>query len=222
MSLLAIDTSTDLASVALLCDGKFFYKEQSCQRTHAQRLLPMVDEVMSKARMQMKNLDAIIFGCGPGSFTGLRISCSLAKGLAYAYDLNLIPVSSLASIAWVARKQMTHSDLPILTILDARMQEVYWAYYLPGQFSAEEHVNRISDIVLPDTQSIALAGIGIDEYGSEISKKIKARIDAQVVVYPSAIAMIELVRATSIPPVSVAEAKPVYVRNQVTWDKNKI
>ena len=100
MNLLAIDTSTELASVALLHGGKLFNKEQGSQRTHAQLLLPLIDEIMKEAGLQINQLDAIIFGCGPGSFTGLRIACSVAKGLAYAHDLKLIPVHNLASIAW--------------------------------------------------------------------------------------------------------------------------
>ena len=95
MKLLAIDTSTEIASVALMIGNELTCEEQGSQKTHAQLLLPMIDKLMVDAGLQLNQLDGIIFGCGPGSFTGLRIACSIAKGLAYAHDLGLIPVSSL-------------------------------------------------------------------------------------------------------------------------------
>lgn len=219
MNLLAIDTSTELASVAVLRGEELFSKEQGAQRTHAQFLLPMIDALLAEASMAMNQLDAIVFGCGPGSFTGLRIACSVAKGLAYAHDLDLIPVSSLAAIAWAARKQTAHNDLPLLAVLDARMHEMYWAYYPPGQFSAEERVNAVADIAVANEQALILAGAGIEEYWADFPEQLKAQISTQLSVYPSAVAMIELVRACAIQPVSVADAQPVYVRNQVTYDK---
>ncbi|EHL30304.1 tRNA (adenosine(37)-N6)-threonylcarbamoyltransferase complex dimerization subunit type 1 TsaB [Legionella drancourtii] len=219
MNLLAIDTSTELASVALLRGEELFCKEQGSQRTHAQFLLPMIDALMLEASMPMNQLDAVVFGCGPGSFTGLRIACSVAKGLAYAHDLDLIPVSSLSAIAWAARKQAASADLPLLAVLDARMHEMYWAYYPPGQFSAEERVNAVADISLANTQPIILAGAGIEEYWADFPEAIKSQISIQLPIYPSAVAMIELARVTGIQPVSVADAQPVYVRNQVTYDK---
>lgn len=103
--LLAIDASTDQASVALLINGVSISEEQGSQRTHAQILLPMIDKLLTEANSSLNQLDGIVFGCGPGSFTGLRIACSMAKGLAYAHDLPLIPVSSLAAIAWTARQK---------------------------------------------------------------------------------------------------------------------
>jgi tRNA threonylcarbamoyladenosine biosynthesis protein TsaB len=221
MKWLAIDTSTDLTSVALQCGEELFYQEQKAQRMQAQHLLPMIDEVMSEVGISIKELNAIIFGRGPGSFTGLRIACSVAKGLACAYDLDLIPISSLAAIAWSARKQIL-VDLPLLALIDARMQELYWAYYPKGEFKALEQVNRASDIILlEDNQPLACAGIGIEEYWFELPQEIKKRIDVQLVVPPNAAAMIELARATAIQPVSVLDARPVYVRNQVTSDKMK-
>lgn len=186
---------------------------------HAQFLLPLIDELMNDAALSMSELDAVIFGCGPGSFTGLRIACSIAKGLAYAHDLNLIPVSSLATIAWSTRQQAAMADSPVLAVLDARMHEVYWAYYEPGQFTAQEQVNAVSQIIIPGSQPLVVAGVGIDEYWSDFPEIIKTQCLSQFKVTPGAVAMIELAQATQIKPISVAEAQPVYVRNQVTYDK---
>ncbi|MFT4059932.1 MAG: tRNA (adenosine(37)-N6)-threonylcarbamoyltransferase complex dimerization subunit type 1 TsaB [Legionella sp.] len=219
MNLLAIDTATELASVALLYGNELLHKEQDSQRTHAQFLLPMIDVLMAEAGASMSQLDGIVFGCGPGSFTGLRIACSIAKGLAYAHDLDLFPISSLAAITWGARKQI-RKDMPVLAVLDARMHEMYWAYYPQGQFKAEEQVSAVAAITVLDKHSLLLAGIGSEEYWADFPETLKAQITTRIEVYPNAAAMIELMQATSIQAVSVEEAKPVYVRNQVTYNKN--
>lgn len=220
MKLLAIDTSTEQASVAVSFGDELLHQEQGAQRTQAQFLLPMIDELLAKANIPMTQLDGIIFGCGPGSFTGLRIACSIAKGLAYANDLGLIPVSSLATIAWGARQQDAHADSAVLAVLDARMHEMYWAYYPQSEYVAQERVNAVADIALPSEQAIVLAGAGIDEYWTDFPDVLKAQVSNRLTVYPNAAAMIELVRAKKLPAIAVADAQPVYVRNQVTYDKN--
>src|ERR1700733_12183845 len=99
MNLLAIDTSTTRASLAINLGGEILSKEQDAQHSHARLLLPMIEQLLAEAQLTINQLDGIVYGCGPGSFTGLRIACSIAKGLAYAHDLPLFPVSSLAAIA---------------------------------------------------------------------------------------------------------------------------
>lgn len=216
MNLLAIDTSTELASVALLLGDELLYKEQGGQRTHAQFLLTLIDDLLVDSGVLINQLDGIVFGCGPGSFTGLRIACSTAKGLAYAHDLKLIPVSSLTAIAWAARKHFSAPETPVLAVLDARMQEMYWAYYPQGQWTAEEKVSSVSDIILPENQPIVLAGVGIDEYGANFSKTVKTQVTCQLNIHPGAAAMIELAKALDMPTVLAEDAQPVYVRNKVT------
>lgn len=216
MKLLAIDTSTELASVAIMVGEEITCEEQDSQKTHAQLLLPMIDRLMVHAGLQMNQLDGIIFGCGPGSFTGLRIACSIAKGLAYAHDLGLIPVSSLASIAFAARELNNNMNLPILAVLDARMHELYWAYFAQDKLLAEDRVNAAPEIQLPTPQPVVLAGVGIDEYWPEFSDSIKSQIITKVTLYPNAAAMIRLAMSAEIKPVPAVQAEPVYVRNQVT------
>jgi tRNA threonylcarbamoyladenosine biosynthesis protein TsaB len=214
MKLLAIDTSTEMASVAVLSGEKITSEELGSQRTHAQLLLPMIDRQMAQSGLHLNELDGIIFGCGPGSFTGLRIACSIAKGLAFAHDLELIPVSSLSSIAWAAHEQQDNA--PILAVLDARMHEMYWAYYQAGQFRAEEKVNAVQEIQIPTNHSVVLAGAGIDLYWNDFPDQIKSQVIARLNVYPDAASMIRLVQHIGITTTSVAKAQPVYVRNQVT------
>ena len=216
MNLLAIDTSTELASVAIMVGTELLCEEQGSQKTHARLLLPMIDRLMIHAGLQMNQLDGIIFGCGPGSFTGLRIACSIAKGLAYAHDLGLIPVSSLGAIAWSARELNNNANSPILAILDARMHELYWSYFADGQLISEDKVNAAHEIQLPAQQSVVLAGVGIDEYWADLPDRIQSQISAKISLYPNAAAMIQLAQSAALKPISVAQAQPVYVRNKVT------
>ncbi|MDI1352087.1 MAG: tRNA (adenosine(37)-N6)-threonylcarbamoyltransferase complex dimerization subunit type 1 TsaB [bacterium] len=216
MNLLAIDTSTELASVALMCDGNITCEQQDSPKTHAQHILPMIDKLMSDANLSMSQLNGIIFGCGPGSFTGLRIACSVAKGLAYSYDLGLIPVSSLGAIAWAAREQQSDVDLPILAVLDARMNELYWSYFAPKQSIGIEKVSAAGNIMLPNVEPIMLAGVGMDLYWPDFSHAIKSQVIIKTEVFPTASAMISLAINSDIQQVSVEKAEPIYVRNQVT------
>lgn len=216
MNLLAIDASTDKASVAVKQGNELFCLEQDSVKTHAQLLLPMIERLMTQANLQLNQLDGIVFGCGPGSFTGLRIACSIAKGLAYAHGLNLIPVSCLSALAWAAREQEQYSSLPVLAVIDARMNELYWAYFAPGLFTAEEQVTPVGQIDIPADQLILMAGTGIDTYWHDVAAEVKEAIPIRLQMTPNASAMIRLVEATHIPAVSAAQAQPVYVRNQVT------
>ncbi len=216
MNLLAIDTSTEIASVALLAGDELTCDEQGNQRTHAQFLLPMIDKIMVQSGIGLHQLDAVVFGCGPGSFTGLRIACSIAKGIAFAHDLGMIPVSSLASIAHAARRLPEYANLPVLSILDARMNELYWSYFKADESASTEQVSPVQDIVIPVSEPFVIAGVGLENYGGHFSETIKAQMSGSVEIYPNAAAMISLVQSTEIQVIKAADAEPVYVRNQVT------
>ena len=213
MKLLAIDTSTERATVALAIGDNIYSDEQGSLRQHAQLLLPMVEGLLAKASISLHQLDGIVFGRGPGSFTGLRISCSIAKALAYAHDLPLFPVSSLAAVA----EEVYHtqpdlaSDTQVLAMLDARMQQVYWGCFARDNFSPAEHVSAAED-VFTLAPSVVVAGVGLDSYAPQFSHALQSQIIQQRMVYPAARAMIRLVRRGLIQAVSAAEALPVYVR----------
>lgn len=213
MKLLAIDTSTDRASVALAVDENIYSDEQGSLRQHAQLLLPMIDGLLVKAGTQLNQLDGIVFGRGPGSFTGLRIACSIAKALAYAHDLPLFPVSSLAAIA--DEVYHTETDLAsgtqVLAMLDARMQQVYWACFAQNNVSPDEQVTAPEE-VFSLAERLIVAGAGLDAYASQFSSLLQTQIVKRCAIYPEARAMIRLVRRGQIQPVSAADALPVYVR----------
>ncbi|WP_133129461.1 tRNA (adenosine(37)-N6)-threonylcarbamoyltransferase complex dimerization subunit type 1 TsaB [Legionella yabuuchiae] len=218
MNLLAIDTSTEKATVAVSAYGQIYHKEQDAHRLHAQLLLPMIDEMMKDAGIAFNQLDGIIFGRGPGSFTGLRIACSVAKALAYAQNLPLYPVSTLAAIAFEASQipAAQFPTTPILAVIDARMNQLYWGEFNDPFYEAQEQVSNAHHIRLSKEQPTLLAGVGFNTYWDELPDNVRCLIQDKVLVYPNAIAMINLVQSGLVKAASAEEALPVYIRNQVT------
>lgn len=117
--ILALDTATEACSVALWNDGEIHSLFEICPREHTQRILPMVQQVLADSGLTLKDLDALAFGQGPGSFTGVRIGIGIAQGLALGADLPLLGVSSLAAMAQGAFRQMQATQ--VLAAIDARM-----------------------------------------------------------------------------------------------------
>ena len=213
MKLLAIDTSTDRASLALAVGDQLYSQAQDGAKTHALILLPLIDELLAQANLSVADLDGIVFGRGPGSFTGLRVACSAAKGLAYAVDIPVYAVSTLAAIAWSVRQ--TGETGPILAVMDARMAELYWACIHSDFDTILEQVGPAAQIQL-NVPKVCLAGVGYSSYQEKFSTQLQQQIVASLVVYPSASAMIGLVQAGLVNAINPAVAKPVYIRNQVT------
>ena len=217
MNYLAIDTSTTRASVALSVGEKVYHAEHATLREHAQCVLPMIERLLTESGIALSQLDGIVLGRGPGSFTGLRIACSVVKGLAYPHSLPVYPVSSLAAIA----EEVFHSEpgfaskMHVLTMIDARMQAVYWDCYASNGEHQSEQVASVSTVTVPEDVPLILAGVGFEAYYSELPAMIQKQCMLQREVFPDARAMIRLVVAGKIVPVSASEALPVYVRNQV-------
>ncbi|GGI85583.1 tRNA (adenosine(37)-N6)-threonylcarbamoyltransferase complex dimerization subunit type 1 TsaB [Legionella impletisoli] len=218
MNLLAIDTSTEKATVAISAYGQIYHQEQDAVRQHAQLLIPMIEALMAEAAIGLNQLDGIVFGCGPGSFTGLRIACSVAKALAYAQNLPLYPVSTLRAIAFEASQTSVAQfpTLPILAVLDARMNQLYWGEFSDQSYEAQEQVSNAHDIRLSAEKPILLAGVGFNTYWNEFPDKVCGSIQDKCLIYPNAIAMVNLVQSGLVKAVSAEEALPVYIRNQVT------
>lgn len=123
MKLVCLDTATDALSCALLVDGDLRELHEVAPRRHAEAALAMVDRLLAEAGLACVQLDAVGFGRGPGSFTGLRIGAGIAQGLAFAANLPVIPVSTLATLAQGALRE--GGAQRVLAVLDARMGEVY-------------------------------------------------------------------------------------------------
>lgn len=123
MQILALETSTETGSCALWRNGELIERYCPAGRSHSETLLPLVRELLAEAGVSIGQLDAIAFGVGPGAFTGLRVACGAAQGLAVAAGLPVVPVTSLAAMAAASGAQQ------VLALLDARMGEVYSAAY---------------------------------------------------------------------------------------------
>lgn len=217
MNLLAIDTSTSRASVALEYNGVMFLEEALEIREHARVLLSMVERVLASAKTELKYLDGIVFGEGPGSFTGLRIACSVAKGLAYAYDLPLYPVGSLRAIAAEAshQTQTSHTKTHVLAIMDARMNQVYWQLD-PESSDQAPRVSAAEAVSVPVNTSLCLVGADYEPYIDRLKPEIRDAIVSSREIFPRADAMIRVVKTGSISSVTADAAMPAYVRQNVT------
>ena len=127
MKILAIETATEACSAALLVDNVVISRFQVAPREHGNLILPMVDELLTEAGLALTELDALAFGRGPGSFTGVRMATGVIQGLAYAAQLPVAAVSTLHALA--SQADLTDEIKTIFVALDARMGEVYWAEY---------------------------------------------------------------------------------------------
>jgi len=151
MRVLALDTSTESCSVALLVDGEVRLRAAITERGHAELVLPMVDALLTEAGLSLEDLDGIAFGRGPGAFTGLRIAAGVVQGLAFGAGLRVAPVSSLAAV--VAQVAAAPGEV-VLACNDARMGEVYW-----GVFRLEAD-GSVSALVAESVSAPALVGEG--------------------------------------------------------------
>jgi tRNA threonylcarbamoyladenosine biosynthesis protein TsaB len=134
---LAVDTSTEACSVALMLDGRVLERFEPMQREHTARLLPMIDAVLAEGGRTLAQLDGIACGIGPGSFAGLRIGVGVVKGIALARD---VPVVGLSSLAMLAQRAMGQGASQVAAVIDARMHEVYAGAYRRGADGLAEAV----------------------------------------------------------------------------------
>jgi Inactive homolog of metal-dependent proteases, putative molecular chaperone len=160
-TLLALDTATEACSVALLHDGKVTSHYEVIPRMHAQKLLPMIKQLLANSGVALNALDAIAFGRGPGAFTGVRIAIGVVQGLAFALERPVLPVSNLAALAQGALRE--HGVQQVAAAIDARMDEVYW-----GCYKAEAGEMRLQGLeaVLPPERVALPEGSSGDWFGA--------------------------------------------------------
>ena len=216
MKLLVLDTSTEWCSAALWLNGHIHARRVLAEQRHSSLLLPMVDELLRETGVTLRQLDGIGYGAGPGSFTGLRIACAVTQGLAFGADLPVVGVSTLESIA-----EQTGADR-VLTVLDARMAEVYWAAYRregAGWCTVTEPQLALPEsVVVPAGDNWIGAGNGFVALGDVLRPRLASaltRIDDTLM--PDAAAMAPLaVRAFERGEgMDAALAAPVYLRDKV-------
>ena len=229
MKILSIDTATEACSAALYIDGVITHQYELAPREHTKLILKMVESLLSTADMKLTDLDALAFGCGPGSFTGVRISTGVIQGLGFASDLPVIPVSTLASIAQLAHENHQHEF--VLAGIDARMNEMYWGCYHLGDnglmsLYGKEQVSAAEKLVLPAdlTNKWCGAGSAWDSYGDSLKTLLGDQItDVYIDYFPHSSTIARLAaeaykRGETLP---AAKALPVYLRNDVAKKKSE-
>lgn len=224
MRVLALETSTDLCSAALLVGDEVRERVQTAAHAHAELILPMVDALLAEAEISLAQLDALAFGRGPGAFTGVRVATAVVQGLAFGADRPVVPVSDLMALAAGAHR--LHHARRVLACLDARLREVYWCAYeviapdkliecVPEQLSGAEQVQ------LPAGRWFG-AGSGFAVYGRELETRIGGVLDGcDATLLPAAHDIVVLAARlfSEGQAVSADKALPVYLRDQVARPK---
>ena len=219
MNLLAIETSTESCSAAVLVDERLFVRSELAPRRHAELLLPMCEELLAEAGVKRRDLDAIAVGCGPGAFTGVRLAISVAQGIALALDIPIVTVSSLAALAM----QAPDNSALILAVIDARMGEVYAGAFrrtadgLVESIGAES-VGDASVLQLPESAAWNVVGSGWATYRDVLAAPLPAApLWADGECYPQAtdVARLAAPLARAGRGVAAEHALPVYLRDKV-------
>ncbi len=218
MRLLAIETSTESCSVALLVDGALVTRSELAPRRHAELLLPMCDEVLAEAGVSRNEIDAIAVGRGPGAFTGVRLAISAAQGIALGIDRPIVAVSSLAALALGA----PDNGAPTVALIDARMGEVYAGCYVRDPHwlvrpLGAESVGPVDQLDLPSVAANFI-GTGWDTYQTTLIQRLhEAPRHADGARYPQAslVALLAQPMFAAGMATDPADVRPTYLRDNV-------
>lgn len=219
MKLLALDTSTEACSAAVLIDDEVIERYEVAPRRHATLILPMIEAVLAEAGIAVAELDALAFGRGPGGFTGVRVGAAVAQGIAFAADLPVVPVSTLAALArQIMSEQVVHR---VAAAIDARMGEIYWGAY---RSAADGDVALVStERVCPpaavppvDGDEWFGAGTGWNAYAEILSRRLGITTWWED-CYPRAgdVAALGALACRRGQVVEAEQALPVYLRDRV-------
>jgi tRNA threonylcarbamoyladenosine biosynthesis protein TsaB len=226
LKILALETSTQACSAALLIDGQLLQRFQIAPRGHGDLILPMVDELMREAAMAPSQLTAVAFGRGPGAFTGVRIATSVAQGIAFAADLPVVPVSTLAALALAGERKHGYQDM--LCAIDARMGEVYWGVYHAEQgmvsLLAQERVCRPETVTQPGEHGWHGVGSGWAVYGEILGKRVSVQLnqsDTELLPTAAEVAILAQHAVNSGDVILPKQAVPVYLRDDVAEKSKK-
>ena len=222
-TILALDTATEACSVALLHNGEISTLDEISPRSHTQRILPMVDELLTQANIQIKDVNYLVFGRGPGSFTGVRVGVSVAQGLAMGANLPVVAVSNLKAMAEEAYQKLGAEK--VIALIDARMNEVYFAQFERNGEQWNEVV--VEQVCSPEkaisqfqiSENMIVVGTGWAAY-SQFSEQNLPLVVSEITL-PSAEYMLSIAQEeiTKGNVQSALEIEPVYLRNEVTWEK---
>jgi len=219
MRILALDASTEVCAVALGGREGFVERSAVAGQRHSELLLPMIAAVLADARIGVSALDGIAFGSGPGSFTGLRIACGVAQGLALGAGLPVIGIPTLAAMAEVTRTR--DGSTRVVAALDARMREVYIAAY---EYEGPSWRERMTPAVTaPETAPLPTGSNWVGVGGAfGVYPALALRLDSALVrcdagINPtaSAIGALALPGFEAGAGVAARDAAPLYVRHRV-------
>jgi tRNA threonylcarbamoyladenosine biosynthesis protein TsaB len=222
MKLLAIDTSGDACSAALYLDGAITQRLQPSPRRHGELLLPMMQSLLEAAGIGLAALDAIAFGRGPGSFTGVRIAVAVAQGVAFGAGCPTVPVSTLAAMA--VGEFRRSGCRRVLAALDARMGEVYWGAYAIGDDGqvrpcGEEAVAPPELVLVPEGGGWCGVGTGWGAHREVLTQRVGTGLVAlsmDGICEAQDLALIGAAQARAGQWVPAELARPVYLRDRVT------
>ena len=227
MNLLALDTSSQGCSAALIYDGQLTSRAEVAPRGHTRLLMPMIRELLNEANLSPSDLDGLAFACGPGSFTGLRIATGVVQGLAYGLEIPVVPVSSLQAVAAAAIEHfsMQNGD-GVAVAFDARMGEVYWACFeakdgKPCALTAET-VCPPDQVALTDTRRRwfgAGSGWALQADFPETMTCAVHAVNEELFPLADRVARLAVEIYEQKGGVPAADAQPVYIRDEVAWKK---
>ena len=219
MRILAIDASTEICAVALGDGVAWDERTQVAGHRHSELLLPMIGALLADHRIALADVDGIAFGAGPGAFTGLRIACGVAQGLALGAGLPVVGVSTLEALAETARERYAGSR--VIATLDARAQEIYVAAYrYDGQRWTEALAPAViapAALTLPEGGDWIGVGSGFAAYPSLRERCLPSLSSCDALLSPTATAIgaLALPRLVAAEGVAARDAAPVYVRHKV-------
>ncbi|MET0094315.1 MAG: tRNA (adenosine(37)-N6)-threonylcarbamoyltransferase complex dimerization subunit type 1 TsaB [Sedimenticola sp.] len=221
MKLLAIETATEACSAALSIDGEITQRYEVQARKHTELILPMMDGLLAEAGIALSQLDALAFGRGPGAFTGVRVATGVVQGAAFAADLPVVPVSTLAALA--QRHYREQGCQRLLPAFDARMGELYWGAYLVDQQGlVEQHVgDQVAPpeaVTLPDGENWHAVGTGWGTYAEVLKTRLGtalASVTPDLYCAAHDVALLGVAGLLRGEAVSAEQALPVYLRDQV-------
>jgi tRNA threonylcarbamoyladenosine biosynthesis protein TsaB len=226
--LLAIETSTPACSAALWLDGDVLERYALAPRQHAALMLPMIESLLLEAGITVSQLDAIAFGCGPGSFTGVRIAASVVQGIAFAAGLPVVPVSTLAALAQGGMRLTDGRQ--VLAALDARKAEVYWGCYTDTGtgtvvLQGNECLCAPAAVSCPDGNDWVGVGSGWEAYGDDLMKRVGEQVIRVLPDFEPRAADVARLGSHDFrqgKTLSPEAAVPVYLRNNVAEVKKSL
>ncbi len=217
MRLLALDTSTEACSAALLLGAETIGRYEEPAAGHAERILDLVAAVLAEAGLGLAALDGLVAGIGPGAFTGVRLSVATAQGLAFGAGLPVVPIATLEALAWRAI-----GEGPVLACLDARMSEVYWGLYradaVRGLAATEAvrvgPIDSVRAAGAPRARGVGRAFAGYPGLGALAGVEV-APADARALPDARDLARLGAIRFAAGEAVDAAALAPLYVRDKV-------